>query len=442
MNRKRYGAFESVVRGARERKEVAVHEVAVQELDHRPRHAGRRAQGDSGLPGRGARAVRPGPAHRARLGAAGHRRLHGRGPDPAPLSLPGAHRRRQLRRHLGPRLLPRELLPLLRQRDGRRGGDSHPRPQARVARRRPRRSLRRRGDGRGPGGRRQLLRLGAPQLGRRGAEGGRAERPHRRARLLRLPGQVRALALGRSGVALRLRLERRARHPGHQHRAGDLVRQRRSSSSAWPPAGSAASRSGWRNDAVLSFGYDDTGDRGGERDQDRRHHLVGQPARHAQLPSVGRVSTCRWGSTRRCGTTRTTSPFRCLASRAPLSAWAASPPTRRRTPARAAHGRSRGCSPSPTSRSARACTCSPASASTATRASAAGTPGGSIPACRPSSRSDRRPSSRPRSVSTPRRRSRRTWSPRRSGTRISPTSGRCSTASASIRSSPSTSTSG
>ncbi len=32
MNRKRYGAFESVVRGARERKEVSVHEVAVQEL--------------------------------------------------------------------------------------------------------------------------------------------------------------------------------------------------------------------------------------------------------------------------------------------------------------------------------------------------------------------------------------------------------------------------
>ena len=32
MNRKRYGAFESVVRGARERKEVAVHEVAVEEL--------------------------------------------------------------------------------------------------------------------------------------------------------------------------------------------------------------------------------------------------------------------------------------------------------------------------------------------------------------------------------------------------------------------------
>jgi TonB family protein len=32
MNRKRYGAFESVVRGARERKEVAVHEVSVQEL--------------------------------------------------------------------------------------------------------------------------------------------------------------------------------------------------------------------------------------------------------------------------------------------------------------------------------------------------------------------------------------------------------------------------
>src|SRR4051812_32641950 len=32
MNRRRYGAFESVVRGARERKEVAVHEVAVQEL--------------------------------------------------------------------------------------------------------------------------------------------------------------------------------------------------------------------------------------------------------------------------------------------------------------------------------------------------------------------------------------------------------------------------
>jgi TonB family protein len=32
MNRKRYGAFESVVRGARDRKEVAVHEVSVQEL--------------------------------------------------------------------------------------------------------------------------------------------------------------------------------------------------------------------------------------------------------------------------------------------------------------------------------------------------------------------------------------------------------------------------
>jgi TonB family protein len=32
MNRRRYGAFESVVRGARERKEVAVHEVSVQEL--------------------------------------------------------------------------------------------------------------------------------------------------------------------------------------------------------------------------------------------------------------------------------------------------------------------------------------------------------------------------------------------------------------------------
>ncbi|HTB59475.1 MAG TPA: TonB family protein [Polyangia bacterium] len=32
MNRKRYGAFESVVRGARERKEVAVHEVSVDEL--------------------------------------------------------------------------------------------------------------------------------------------------------------------------------------------------------------------------------------------------------------------------------------------------------------------------------------------------------------------------------------------------------------------------
>jgi TonB family protein len=32
MNRKRYGAFESVVRGARERKEIAVHEVSVDEL--------------------------------------------------------------------------------------------------------------------------------------------------------------------------------------------------------------------------------------------------------------------------------------------------------------------------------------------------------------------------------------------------------------------------
>ena len=210
--------------------------------DHRPRDAGGRAEGDSGLPGRGARAVRPGPAHRSRLEPTGHRRLHGRGPDPPPVSLPGAHRRRQLRRHLGPRLLPRKLLPLLRQRDGRRGGDSHARSQARVARRRPRRPLRRRGDGRGAGGRRQLLRLGAPQLGRPGAEGGRAGRPHRRARLLRLPGQVRALAVGWSGIDLRLRIERRARHPRHQHRARDLVQQHRSSSSAWPPAGSAGSR--------------------------------------------------------------------------------------------------------------------------------------------------------------------------------------------------------
>ncbi len=36
MNRKRYGAFESVVRGARERKEVAVHEVSMQEINTVP----------------------------------------------------------------------------------------------------------------------------------------------------------------------------------------------------------------------------------------------------------------------------------------------------------------------------------------------------------------------------------------------------------------------
>jgi TonB family protein len=36
MNRRRYGAFESVVRGARERKEVAVHEVSMQEINTVP----------------------------------------------------------------------------------------------------------------------------------------------------------------------------------------------------------------------------------------------------------------------------------------------------------------------------------------------------------------------------------------------------------------------
>ena len=238
--------------------------------------------------------------------------------------------------------------------------------------------------------------------------------------------------------------QRRARHPRQQHRAGDLLRQRRSSSTGWPPAGSAASRATGATTPSSRSATTRPGHRGGERDQDRRHHLVGQPARHRSATSPSERFNLQMG----------------IDSSLRYYSYDVTLPVFRPAGRRVRHGRPLR-QPAAERQAASGDWAQPglfASADIALgsrlrvqpglplrrqlAASQAGTPAGSILACRRSSPSARRPSSRPRSASTPQAPQPQELPPRRSGTRTSPTSDRSSTVSASTRSSPSTSTSG
>ena len=340
MNRKRYGAFESVVRGARERKEVAVHEVSMKEINTVPGTQGDVLKVLQDLPG----------VARAPFGL-GLLIVRGSAPQDTKVYLDGVEI--PLIFHFG-------ALTAVVNSDIISGLDFYPGNFAanygnamggtvEIRTRDPKHEWHGAGhvdlyDGaamvEGPVGNGSFLLSARRSWVDEVLKEVVPQRPHRRAGLLRLPGQVRAFALGADRPALSPTARRTSSTSSTQNTARvisfDTEVQFHRLAARWqrgfsgttgattPSSRSATPRRPTRSSTRSSS-------RGSSG-----------PSACATRSTTARPTSSRWrwGPIRRCATSPTTStcrPSRSRRARA-RSAWAASTPTPRRTPAPAPTG--------------------------------------------------------------------------------------------------------